>query len=288
VSIFYLGTHHPSWLEQTDAPLFIAHQQFAGRRTLPRARGPWALDSGGFTQLSKHGEWTIEPRTYVIAVRRYMREIGNMQWASIQDWMCERDPKHDMLKKTGLTVRDHQQRTVESLLELRAMAPDIPWLPVVQGWTLGEYLDCVELYMQHGVDLTKEPIVGIGTVCRRQATMRAGQIIRHLIDDGIRVHAFGFKLTGLAAPCGPTSPARLRPDGEEPLASARDERPDPGRVSDGIVSSDSLAWSLNARNNPPLEGHTKPGPGRPLGHLKCNNCLEYALEWRDRVLATMD
>jgi len=26
---------------------------------LPRAREPWALDSGGFSELSLHGEWTI-------------------------------------------------------------------------------------------------------------------------------------------------------------------------------------------------------------------------------------
>lgn len=253
MSIFYLGTHHPSWLEQTDAPLFIAHQQFAGRRTLPRALGPWALDSGGFTQLSTYGEWTIEPRDYIGAVRRYQREIGKLQWASIQDWMCE----PEIVATTKLSVPEHQRRTVENLLELRALAPDIPWMPVIQGWTLGDYLDCVELYAQHGVDLTREPIVGIGSVCRRQATLRAGQIIRHLADDGLRLHAFGFKLSGLAD------------------------------VADIVVSSDSLAWSLSARKNPPMEGHTQPGPGRPHGHAKCNNCLEFALDWRGRVLSAL-
>lgn len=250
MSLFYLGTHHPTWLEQTDVPLFIAHQQFEGRRTLPRARGPWALDSGGFTQLSTYGEWTIETRPYVGAVRRYLREVGQLQWASIQDWMCE----PEIVAKTGMSVREHQTRTVDNLVELRMLAPELPWLPVIQGWTLGDYLDCVELYAQRGVDLTREPVVGIGSICRRQHTMRAEQIIRHLADDGLRLHAFGFKLTGL-----------------------------PG-VTNDIVSSDSLAWSLSARKNAPLEGHDRPGPGRPRGHAKCANCLEYALDWRSKVL----
>jgi O-acetyl-ADP-ribose deacetylase (regulator of RNase III) len=32
---------------------------------------PWALDSGGFTELSLHGRWKATPAAYVAAVRRY-------------------------------------------------------------------------------------------------------------------------------------------------------------------------------------------------------------------------
>jgi hypothetical protein len=39
---------------------------------------------------------------------------------------------------------------------------------------------------------------------------------------------------------------------------------------------DSMAWSLGARFNPPLRGHT---------HKNCANCLEYALRWRAKVIA---
>ena len=56
---FYLGTHHPSWLRKTDVPLFVSRRRLAGLKTLPRARGPWALDSGGFQELILHGEWTV-------------------------------------------------------------------------------------------------------------------------------------------------------------------------------------------------------------------------------------
>jgi hypothetical protein len=43
---FWLGTHKPGWLARTEVPLFVSHRTLGGRRELPRARGPWALDSG--------------------------------------------------------------------------------------------------------------------------------------------------------------------------------------------------------------------------------------------------
>jgi hypothetical protein len=49
---FWLGTHMPNWLDETATPLFVSHRRLAKRRRLPRARGPWALDSGGFTELN--------------------------------------------------------------------------------------------------------------------------------------------------------------------------------------------------------------------------------------------
>ncbi len=48
----------------TDVPLFLSHQTLAGRRSLPRALGPWALDSGGFTEPSLHGRWTLSAKDY--------------------------------------------------------------------------------------------------------------------------------------------------------------------------------------------------------------------------------
>jgi hypothetical protein len=35
--------------------------------------------------------------------------------------------------KTGRTVAEHQRRTVDNLVRLRGLAPDLPIIPVVQG-----------------------------------------------------------------------------------------------------------------------------------------------------------
>src|SRR5690606_6523505 len=114
-----------------QVPLFVSHRTLARRKSLPTATCDWALDSGGFTELSMHGEWVTPQREYVTAVRRYAAEIGRLTWAAPQDWMCE----PWLISATGLTVEEHQRRTIESVLSLREQAPEIAWVPVLQGWT---------------------------------------------------------------------------------------------------------------------------------------------------------
>ena len=45
---FLLGTHQPGWLRTAGVPLLVSD------RRLPAAEVPWALDSGGFTELQKY------------------------------------------------------------------------------------------------------------------------------------------------------------------------------------------------------------------------------------------
>ena len=54
---FFLGSHRPAWLQRTALPLFLSDRTLRRYRTLPVACGPWALDSGAFTELSQHGTW---------------------------------------------------------------------------------------------------------------------------------------------------------------------------------------------------------------------------------------
>jgi hypothetical protein len=252
--VFYLGTHQPIWLRLVDVPLFVSDVRLRTYKTPPRARGIWALDSGGFSELSLHGKWTVPPAEYVARVRRYRDEVGGLQWATIQDWMCE----PHMLVKTGLSLEEHQRRTVESFLRLRDMAPDLPWAPVLQGWGMDDYLRCVDKYTAAGVDLLAEPIVGVGSVCRRQHTDEATRIMRRLSSMGLLLHGFGFKVQGL-------------------LSSLL-----------YLASADSLAWSLSARKNPILPGHDMPGPRRRKGHSSCANCMDYALMWRDKLMLNIE
>lgn len=89
IPTLYLGTHEPAWLPRTTVPLFISRRRLERRKSMPRSVGTWALDSGGFTELSLHGRWELPPPEYIQKVRRYRDEIGGMQWAAIQDWMCD-------------------------------------------------------------------------------------------------------------------------------------------------------------------------------------------------------
>jgi hypothetical protein len=156
------------------------------------------------------------------------------------DWMCE----PFMVEQTGLSVREHQERTVQNFLDLKFSGP---FIPVLQGWTLADYETCVELYRSAGVDLSREPTVGLGSVCRRQATGEIGRIVRFLYGEGIAIHGFGVKLEGIRS------------------------------YGHFLHSADSMAWSYSARRNPPLPG---------CSHKSCANCSRYAILWRSGAMTT--
>lgn len=242
---FYLGIHQPIWLTRLpDIPLLVSHRRLGQRRTLPRAVTEWALDSGGFTELQLHGRWQTTEKYYVRAVRRYAEKIGNLTWAAPQDWMCEQH----ILQRTGLTVREHQHRTVRNFLRLRELAADLPFVPVLQGHDVADYHRCADRYERHGIDLTALPLVGVGSICRRQHTTEVEQIVRSLAARGLRIHAFGAKVLGL------------------------------GRYADSLSSSDSAAWSFRGRYV----------PGCSPTHRTESNCLRFALSWHDRLQRSLD
>lgn len=92
------------------------------------------------------------------------------------------------------------------------------------------------------MDLLSFDRVGLGSVCRRQNSLSIGIIASSLAAEGIKLHGFGVKTQGLEL------------------------------YGEHLASWDSLAWSYDARRNPPLPGHT---------HKSCANCLEWAAMWLD-------
>ncbi|WP_405183695.1 hypothetical protein OG225_43345 (plasmid) [Nocardia sp. NBC_01377] len=256
---FFMGTHQPNWATMTAAPLFISDVRLRDRKTLPQARGEIAIDSGAFSELTKYGGWvSTTPREYVDRLRRYHEEIGNIAFAASQDWMCEPVIIHGgqvgriRFAGTGLSTLEHLRRTVGNLLDLRSLATDLAIIPTIQGHLRTDYERCVELYDRAGIDLAAEPVVAVGSVCRRQNTTEAGEIIAAIIEavPGIRLHGLGIKTAGL------------------------------GAYGSSLLSSDSMAWSATAR----LEGIRLPGCH---GHKNCANCLRFAFLWRLRVLAAV-
>jgi hypothetical protein len=91
-----------------------------------------------------YGRWTVTPRDYVTRVRRYRNEIGNLVWAAPQDTMCRPLIIHGgrvgpiVFAGTHLSVEERQARTVANLVQLREMAPDQPFVLVLQGFTVAE------------------------------------------------------------------------------------------------------------------------------------------------------
>lgn len=238
---FFLGTHETSWLGRTDVALFVSHHRLMKRKSLPRALGPWALDSGAFTVVAGGGNFE-RPGVYAAAVRRYADEIGGLEWCAPQDWMCE----PFVLAKTGYGIGWHQRLTIHSYLDL--LDEGAPVVPVLQGWTLADYHRHADEYEACGIDLAGLPVVGVGSVCRRQSTSEIEAILTSLAGRGFRLHGFGVKALGLR------------------------------RYASSLVSADSMAWSYRARNAGPQEG---------CPHKSCANCLRYALAWREHLLSSL-
>lgn len=250
--LFYLGTPEPSWLQRArNLPLFVSRRRLARRKRLPQARVPWALDSGGFNEVTDHGGWVTTVQQYLDDVARYDREVGHLEWAAPMDWMCEAPA----LAATGLTIGEHQRRTVENYPELLDAWPQhsdatCPFVPVLQG---GDYLRCIELYQAAGVDLTAVPLVGIGSVCREEDTDRIGDTVQAIADalPGVPLHGFGVKAGGLR------------------------------RYGHLLASSDSQAWSRGARYR---DVRTPDCTHRGA----CSWCPRAALAWRRDVIGRSD
>lgn len=180
---------------------------------IPTSAAPWILDSGGFSEIAEHGEWRTSEDEYVREIERW-RAVGQLAWVAPQDWMSE----PFMIQRTGLTVREHQARTVASFVSLRERVGSLV-IPVLQGYAPREYDRCVMLYQDAGFDLAAEPVVGLGSVCRRSRTSEAVRLVRYISDHGLRLHGFGLKGTAYRALRGL------------------------------LASADSMAWSYAARRN---------------------------------------
>lgn len=257
---FFLGSPDVRWLGSAGVPLFYAVAAF--KKDLPRAIAPWALDSGAYTELQKHGRWRATPEEYVARVREIRDAVGMMEFACSQDWVAS----PPITQKTGLTVREHQFATTMNYLDLMDLAPEVPWMPTLQGWTGDDYLSHVEIYAGLGVALRDLPIVGIGSVASRQEDPVVGRVVRHLAASGIPLHGFGVKKQGLKM------------------------------YGDALASADSQAWSFDARFSfrvNPLKKTQRGGPAldecleemlRGEHPPSCSSCMRFALHWREDIL----
>lgn len=171
------------------------------------------MDSGAFTEIATHGKYRESTNAYVAQIERW-RKCGNMLAAVSQDYMCE----PWILAKTGLTIADHQQLTIERYDAIRAKTTAYI-MPVLQGFSPVDYVAHLRAYGQR---LTLGMWIGVGSVCKRNADPGAIYAvlaaIKHERPD-LRLHGFGLKTTALSD----------------------------GGVFDLLHTADSLAWSFAAR-----------------------------------------
>jgi len=214
--IFFIGLHMPSHSRHFDNCFISVNRLW--RRKSDFLVTDWVMDSGAFSQISKHGRYIHSEEEYAQQIKRWSK-CGNLLAAVSQDYMCE----PEMLLRTGKTVREHQQLTIERYDKIAAKVPqsDCYVMPVLQGYDQYDYVSHVK---QYGDRLKEGQWVGVGSVCKRNRDpMEIEKILSGIKDvrRDLRLHGFGVKITSL----------RSR------------------EVRDNLHSADSMAWSFAARKS---------------------------------------
>ncbi|MEH1765805.1 MAG: hypothetical protein V7L27_01680 [Nostoc sp.] len=154
--------------------------------------GDWILDSGAFTEVARHGGYRHGVEQYFQQIKRWSA-CGNLLIAVAQDWMCE----PSVLKRTGLTVIEHQRLTIERYDQLMSLNPLVAVMPVLQGYRVSDYLKHLTDY---GARLSPGAWVGVGSVCRRNGNPEEiADILKaiKLLRSDLRLHGFGLKILAL-------------------------------------------------------------------------------------------
>ncbi len=210
---FYVGLHQPSDAKRFDHA-FVSVNRIRGRKK-PLGAGAWIMDSGAFTEIATHGCYRSSVEEYAAEINRWAGD-PTLVAAVAQDYMCE----PFIIAKTGLSVEEHQRLTIERYDALvKLVDPRVYVLPVLQGYTVADYLRHLEMY---GDRLKLGAYVGVGSICKRNTDI--GQIEEILtaikrIRPDLLLHGFGLKTTALSS----------------------------WVVQDCLHSADSMAWSFAAR-----------------------------------------
>lgn len=233
VELFFVGLHQVHHARHFDLSFISANRLRRQRNGKPAPRKKpfvvkcWIMDSGAFSELSREqgidSNGNLIPNEYRLSVFEHFNPIekwagnGELVAAVAQDFMCEAF----ILAKTGLTVEEHQRRTIVRFDALRMFDPSVYILPVLQGYDPQDY---VRHLLMYGDRLAQGVWVGVGSICKRNAkpesVLAVLQAIKEVRPD-LRLHGFGLKTTALADP----------------------------RIRDLLYSADSMAWSLNARKH---------------------------------------
>jgi hypothetical protein len=173
------------------------------------------MDSGAFTEISTHGHYRTSVAEYAAEIRRWAWN-GRLLAAVSQDWMCE----PWIVQKTGLSVLEHQRLTIERYDALLAEDTEgIYIMPVLQGYAPADYVRHIEMY---GDRLAQGAWVGVGSICKRNASPRAVEAVLLAIQavrGDLQLHGFGLKATALRS----------------------------ALIFDLLATADSMAWSFQAR-----------------------------------------
>lgn len=211
---FFVGLHQPNDARHFDKACISIRRLW--NRKKPIDCGSVLIDSGAFTEINLFGGFRTSVDDYARELLRlHEARIVSIQAAVAQDYMCE----PFMLKKTGLTIAEHQRLTVERYDDLASRKLPFHVLPVLQGFAPADY---VKHILAYGDRLSVGMWVGVGSVCKRNGSpQKVADVLRAIKRQrpDLLIHGFGIKQTSLLN----------------------------ANVREFLHSADSMAWSFAAR-----------------------------------------
>src|SRR5215475_13515776 len=150
---FFIGLILPA--DSKHFPRVCLNINRVRNREKPVPSREWLLDSGAFNELEKYGGYRHTAKEYAAEVDRLCSINPGIIAAAAQDWPCSAR----VLSKTGLTVAEHQRRTIERYDAIVSRVTGTYVIPTIQGLYITDYLSHLE---QYGSRLTSGMWVGIG------------------------------------------------------------------------------------------------------------------------------
>jgi len=195
------------------------------RTMIPNSTERLFLDSGGYSFFIKWGKYPFSVEEYVSFANQIQDEYPLTEVA-IMDYACEPDINRTNLK----TNKERIDSTIQNALSCIDYEPNLPWVPIVQGYTLQEYRYCLDQYKEVGLYDDDFHLWAIGSLCARKKVGGIRKIVVDLSREiNYPIHTFGMTITALKDP----------------------------QIFFNIHSSDSGAWSFNAKSHQKLRDLTR-------------------------------
>ena len=162
--------------------VMLSYNMLRKIRTLWNISIPFMMDSGAFAVINKYGRYPYAPEEYADGIKKWHPDVA---WT--MDYPCEpsmRDKGKYESKKAQEMTNNNQIK----LLDLNANTQ-----MVVQGWTIPEYLENLDMIKEQGL-LTER--LGIGSICRRGQIREIARIIHAIknnVPSWVKLHGFGIK-----------------------------------------------------------------------------------------------
>jgi len=121
------------------------------------------------------------------------------------DFVATLDLPLDILVPRGLSVEKGIGKTVEHGVEVVSLAEQLGILgkvvPVLQGYDdPSQWLECLDLYKQHGVTPQRFSYWGVGSLCMARSPRLVESVVKEVrgaLGNNVKIHVFGISMNSL-------------------------------------------------------------------------------------------